>query len=165
MPQLLKRRTMTTIALALLFACGTAGSETGQVVRVVDGDTLIVRIFGGKERVRLIGVDAPESVRPDAPVEWFGEEASAFTKRLAEGKSVRLVGDPRTANRDKYNRLLRYVYLPDGRHLNAEIIRQGYGHAFTWHPFSKLNEFRALEREAREAKRGLWADGGAITIE
>jgi micrococcal nuclease len=75
---------------------------------------------------------------------------------MVEGKTVRLEEDQQTTNRDKYNRLLRYVYLPDGSLLNAEIIRQGYGHAYTRFPFDKLDEFRALEKEAREAERGLW---------
>jgi micrococcal nuclease len=124
----------------------------------VDGDTLVVEIAGRTERVRLIGVDTPETVHPQKPVEHFGKEASAFTKQLAEGQRVRLEPDPQNADRDKYNRLLRYVYLPDGRLLNAEIIAQGYGHAYTRFPFAKMEEFRALEREAREAGRGLWSD-------
>jgi micrococcal nuclease len=123
------------------------------------GDTLVVEINGQQERVRLIGVDTPETVHPQKPVEYFGKEASAFTKQLAEGQAVRLEDAPHCTDRDKYNRLLRYVYLPDGRLLNAEIIAQGYGHAYTRFPFAKMEEFRALEREAREAGRGLWGAG------
>ena len=98
-------------------------SETARVTRVVDGDTLVVNIAGQEERVRLIGVDTPETVHPQKPVEYFGKEASAFTKGIAEGQSVRLEADPQNTNRDKYRRLLRYVYLPDGRLLNAEMTR------------------------------------------
>ena len=123
------------------------------VERVVDGDTIIVRGVG---RVRLIGVDTPETVDPRRPVEFFGREASAFTKRLLEGKRVRLEYDwERT---DRYGRTLAYVYLPDGVFANAEIIRRGYGHAYTRFPFKYLDRFRALEREARTARRGLWRE-------
>ena len=128
-----------------------------RVERVVDGDTVIV---GGVGRVRLIGVDTPESVDPRRPVEFFGKEASAFTRRLVEGKRVRLAYDwERT---DRYGRTLAYVYLPDGTFLNAELIRQGYGHAYTRFPFKYLERFRQFEREARAAGRGLWgATAGA----
>ena len=77
-----------------------------------------VEIAGHVETVRLIGVDTPETVHPQKPVEYFGKEASAFTKRMAEGKTVRLEDDPQCTNRDRYGRLLRYVYLPDGKLLN-----------------------------------------------
>jgi len=122
-----------------------------KVSRVVDGDTL--KLENG-ERVRLIGVDTPETVRPNKPVEYFGKEASAFTKRLCEGKTVRLEFDQ--TKRDKYDRLLAYIYLEDGTFVNAEIIKQGYGFAYTKFPFKYMKEFRKYEREARENKRGLW---------
>ncbi|HUU12077.1 MAG TPA: thermonuclease family protein [Terriglobia bacterium] len=121
-------------------------------VRVIDGDT--IELDGG-ERVRLIGVDTPESVDPRRPVEYFGKEAGAFTRRLAEGKTVRLEFDRETV--DIYGRTLAYVYLPDRTLLNGEIIRQGYGHAYTRFPFRYEREFVGLELEARAAGRGLWA--------
>ena len=127
------------------------------VQRVVDGDTLL---FGTGERVRLIGVDAPETKHPNKPVEQFGKEASAFTRKMVEGKRVRLEYDPSNAARghkDQYGRTLAFIFLEDGTLLNAEIIRQGYGHAYTQFPFSRMEEFRRLESEAREARRGLWA--------
>ena len=123
------------------------------VVRVVDGDTLVL---DGNERIRLIGVDTPETVHPSRPVERFGKEASAFTRRMVEGRRVRLAYDDERT--DRYDRTLAYVYLQDGTLLNAEIIRQGYGHAYTQFPFRMMEEFRAYEREARENRRGLWAD-------
>ena len=126
------------------------------VQRVVDGDTLVL---GTGEWVRLIGVDTPETKHPNAPVEYFGKEAAAFTKRLAEGKRIKLEFDPANAHiehKDRYGRTLAYVFLGDGTFVNAEIIRQGYGHAYTRYPFSRIEEFRRLEREAREQKRGLW---------
>ena len=115
-------------------------------------------MLDGGERVRLIGVDTPETVHPRKPVERFGKEASAFTRRIAEGKEVYLEYEGGSSRRDRYDRTLAYVYLPDGMLLNLEIIRMGYGHAYTRFPFSKMEEFRAAEREAREAERGLWAD-------
>lgn len=131
------------------------------VVRVIDGDTLRVTPNPAPgapkgDRIRLLGVDTPETVHPQRPVEYFGREASAFTRRLCEGRRVRLAFDP-AAGRDPYGRTLAYVYLEDGTFVNAEIIRQGYGHAYTRYPIAYLEEFRALEREARGARRGLWA--------
>ena len=140
-----------------VLAFSAAGDEAGTVLRVVDGDTLQVSIGGRAEKVRLIGVDTPESVDPRRPVQYFGKEATDFTRRLAGGKGVTLRGEPGAPGRDKYNRLLRYVYLPDGTLLNAEIIRQGYGHAYVRYPFSRMEEFRTYERQAREKGLGLWA--------
>ena len=123
------------------------------VTRVIDGDTVVVEGIG---TVRLIGVDTPETVDPRRPVQYFGKEASDFTKQLATGKRVRLEFDQDRT--DRYGRTLAYVYLqPENLLLNAEIIRQGYGFAYTQFPFRMMEHFRALEREAREAGRGLWA--------
>jgi micrococcal nuclease len=136
-----------------------AREEKATCTRVVDGDTIQVWLHGRTEKVRLIGVDTPETVDPRKPVEYFGREASDFTKRLVLGKHVILRDDPMDQNRDRYHRLLRYVFLQDGTFVNAEIIRQGYGFAYTRYPFSLMEEFRALEREAREQGLGLWAEG------
>jgi micrococcal nuclease len=145
------------LACLISLACASPiASEEAQVARVVDGDTLMVEIAGRLETIRLIGVDTPETVHPNRPVERFGKEASAFTRRLADGKTVRLEPDPENADRDKYGRLLRYVFLPDGTLLNATIVARGFGHAYTRFPFSRMEEFRALEREARQAGLGLW---------
>lgn len=121
------------------------------VVTVIDGDTIVL---DGGEKIRLIGVDTPETVHPNKPVEYFGKEASAFTRRLCEGKKVRLEYDLDRV--DKYGRTLAYVYLEDGTFVNAEIIKQGYGHAYTRFPFKYMGEFRKYEREARKNRRGLW---------
>ncbi len=106
------------------------------------------------EKVRLIGVDTPETKHPQKPVQWFGKEAYLFTKTMVEMKQVSLEFD--WQKRDKYGRLLAYVYLADGTFLNAEIIRQGYGFAYTKYPFKYLEEFRMYEKEARESRKGLW---------
>jgi micrococcal nuclease len=121
------------------------------VKHVVDGDTLLLT---NGEYVRLIGVDTPETKHPEKPVEYFGKEAYLFTQRMVEGKEVRLEYDQ--TRRDRYGRILAYVYLLDGTFLNAEIIKQGYGFAYTKYPFKYTEEFRRYEREARENKRGLW---------
>jgi micrococcal nuclease len=123
------------------------------VTRVIDGDTVIVEGMG---TVRLIGVDTPETVDPRQPVQYFGKEASDFTKQIATGKRVRLEFDQERT--DRYDRTLAYLYLqPENLLLNAEIIRQGYGFAYTQFPFRMMEHFTTLEREAREAGRGLWA--------
>jgi micrococcal nuclease len=128
-----------------------------RVDQVLDGDTISVDMNGTLETVRFIGVDTPETHDPRKPVQCFGQVASAWTKERLTDKAVRLEADPTNNDRDKYSRLLRYVYLPDGTLMNAELIRQGYGFAYTIFPFEKLAEFRTLEREARETNRGLWA--------
>jgi micrococcal nuclease len=118
-------------------------------------------VLDSGERVRLIGVDMPETKHPNKPVEHFGKEAAAFTRRMVEGKRVRLEFDPANARRahkdsTQQRRTLAYVFLEDGALLNAEIIRHGYGFAYTRFPFARVAEFRQLERDAREQRRGLW---------
>lgn len=127
------------------------------VVHINDGDTIIVKTPTGDETIRLLGVDTPETKDPRKPVQCFGEAASAHTKQRLTGQSVRLEPDPTNSDRDKYGRLLRYVYLPDGTLYNAELIQDGYGFAYTVFPLVKLDDFKALEHDAREANRGLWA--------
>ena len=90
------------------------------------------------------------------PFQRFGKEAYLFTKRMVEGKEVRLEYD--WQKRDKYGRLLAYVYLTDWTFLNAEIIKQGYVFAYTKYPFKYMEEFRVYEREARENRMGLWKE-------
>ena len=152
MPQ--KPITLLITFLALLLLTTLALAADGVCTRVVDGDTIVVQIGNKQEKVRLLGVDTPETVHPRKPVERFGKEASEFTKKMVEGRSVRIEHDWQL--RDKYHRMLAYVYLDDGTMLNAEIIRQGYGFAYVKYPFKFLQEFREYEREAREAKKGLW---------
>lgn len=134
-----------------------------QVTRVIDGDTIELDINSKIEKVRLIGINTPESVDPRRSVECFGQEASAKTKALTEGKEVYIASDPDATDRDRYGRLLRYIFLPDGRHLNAELIREGYATEYTYNrPYRYQAEFRQLEKEAQAAKRGLWADAACM---
>ena len=150
MRPLLRHPFAVRCGIAFLFGVLAAAAAPGQLVeRVVDGDTIIVEGVG---RVRLIGVDTPETVHPNRPVEFFGKEASAFTKGLLEGKRVRLEYDQE--RQDRYGRTLAYVYLTDGTFVNAEIIRRGYGHAYTRFPFRHMEAFRQFEREARDNRRG-----------
>lgn len=129
-----------------------------RVVEVVDGDTLDVSIDGQTERLRLIGIDTPEVVDPRTPVQCFGREASAKAHELLDGQTVQLEADESQGERDRYGRLLRYIWLPDGRHYNLLMIAEGYAHEYTYDvPYRYQAEFKQAEREAREAARGLWA--------
>ncbi len=126
--------------------------------RVIDGDTLIV---AGGHRIRLIGVDTPETMDPRRPVQCFGQEASAFlTDLLPRGTGVRLVGD--VEERDFYDRTLAYAYrLPDGLFVNADLVRQGYARTLTIPPnVAHADELIVLAQQAREAGRGLWTACG-----
>lgn len=130
------------------------------VTRVVDGDTLDVLNGGQEVRLRLIGINTPETVDPRKPVECFGLEASARAKVLLSGRSVRVDTDSTQDHLDKYGRTLAYVTLPDGTSFNEEMIAEGYAHEYTYHyPYKYQTEFKAAERSAREAGRGLWAPG------
>jgi micrococcal nuclease len=132
---------------------GLTGAVT--VVDVVDGDT--IKVSTG-ETLRLIGVDTPETRDPRRPVQCFGREASARAHALLDGARVRLEHDPSQGRRDKYGRTLAYVWLPDGRLYNETIIAEGYAHEYTYAiPYRYRDAFRAAERSAREAGRGLWS--------
>jgi len=146
-----KGTTFLFFMFLLAFAIFALAANFRLCIRVIDGDTLVL---DGNEKVRLIGVDTPETVHPQKPVERYGKEASVFTRALAEGKRVRLEYDQQRT--DKYGRTLAYIYLEDGTFLNAEIIKKGYGFAYTRFPFKHLEQFRQLERRAREEGRGLW---------
>ena len=126
------------------------------VVRVIDGDTIRVRVQGRQYTVRLIGVDTPETVHPTKAVQHFGAEASAYTKAALEAKTVTLEADPTGDTTDRYGRWLRYVHL-DGQNFNARLIREGYGHAIRRFRYSLKAQFIRLEDSARKAGRGLWS--------
>jgi micrococcal nuclease len=122
----------------------------------VDGDTIAVDMAGVTEKIRFIGVDTPETHKPNTPVQCYGVIAADYTKSHTEHLNVRLESDPINQDRDRYGRLLRYVYLADGTLWNAELVRQGYGRALTAFPFTKLKEFEAYQNEAITNNRGLW---------
>lgn len=128
------------------------------VTRFSDGDTITVDMNGQKETIRMIGVDTPETHDPDTPVQCYGPAASAYTKNLIGKNRVRLEADPTNQNRDRYGRLLRYVYLPDGRMVEEELIKNGYGFAYTSFPFTKKTEFVKLEDQAKAEFKGLWGN-------
>lgn len=131
---------------------------TYQVSRYVDGDTIVVDMQGTPETIRFIGIDTPETHKPNTPVQCYGPAAAAHTKNVISqaGGRVRLAADPLGTNRDRYNRLLRYVYLPDGTLLNEQNIRQGYAFYYPYFPFSKKQQFADAQAEAQAAARGLW---------
>jgi micrococcal nuclease len=141
---------------------GGPSSADGQasVVRVVDGDTVAVRVGGREETVRLIGIDTPETVDPRSPVECFGREASDRTKALLPaGTEVRLVADAEP--RDRYDRLLAYVYRDDGTFVNLALVEDGYASVLSYPPnVAHVSDFTAAAARAREEGRGLWAACG-----
>jgi micrococcal nuclease len=130
--------------------------SSGKVVRVVDGDTVEVRIGDVTRTVRYIGVDTPETVKPNEPVQCFGKQASSFNNSLVAGRRVRLEYGPE--RRDRYGRLLAYVYvLGRNRSVNAEIVALGYGRVLAIAPnTAHLRPYLRLERQARSRQLGLW---------
>lgn len=157
-----------SIAMMLIVAgCGqsrdiapssaTIGSQIATVFEVIDGDTLDLSINGHRERVRLIGVDTPETKHPRKPVQCFGHEASAYTASLLpRGTKVRLERDVEA--RDFYDRLLLYLYRrSDNMFINLELVRQGYAHVLTIAPnVVYVDRFVAAAGDAQAYKRGLW---------
>jgi micrococcal nuclease len=143
---------LVALSLAGSFWQAQKGLEYGfKVTRVIDGDT--VEIETG-ETVRYIGIDTPETKHPDKGVECFGREAAEKNQELAEGRRVTLEKD--VSERDRYGRLLRYVYA-DGLFINEVLVREGYARTASFPPDVKYQElFRRAEQEAREAGRGLW---------
>ena len=128
-----------------------------KVIKVVDGDTIDVEIEGKIERLRLIGIDTPETVDPRKKVQCFGKEASDKAKELLGGQLVTLESDETQGEKDKYKRLLRYVILPDGTNLNLFMITEGYAHEYTYdEPYKYQAEFKQAEISARENSKGLW---------
>lgn len=131
--------------------------EQAHVLLVIDGDTIEVRMVDGStERVRYIGIDTPETVHPSKPVECFGNEASMKNRELVEGKEVVLMRD--VSDRDRYGRLLRYVYVGE-MFVNEVLVQDGYAHAYPYPPdVTHEDLLRKAEHTAREEKKGLWGD-------
>lgn len=136
---------------------GDPDGEWVLVTHVIDGDTIRVGRGWRQTTVRLVGVDTPETVHPNKPVQYYGPEASAFTGRSLEGRRVRLQVKP-LERRDHYGRLLAYVVLEDGTLFNRELVRLGYARALTRYPFRHRQSFVEAEAEAKRSRRGLWAE-------
>lgn len=153
---------LALVSLAIPTGLGFSKSQISngyKVIKVVDGDTFEVSFSGKKDKVRLIGVDTPEVVDPRKPVQCYGREASAKAKSVLTGQEVILKSDPTQSDRDRYNRMLRYVYLKDGTFFNKLMIQEGYAHEYTYNiPYQYQLEFKESEKKARTEKRGLWAD-------
>ena len=151
-------------------ASGDNGSSTARVTRVVDGDTVVVKLDGRSQKVRYIGVDTPESVKPNTPVQCWAKKASALNKHLVDGQMVTLHFD-RERN-DRYGRLLAYVQRSDGLDVNAELLKAGAARTMEINPnTSRARDFRALAAKARSERRGLWgmcgssqARGGSLVL-
>ena len=156
------------IMIALYVAAPYLGAEQGaanavaengsfyQVVRVVDGDTLVYDKNGQDVTVRMVGIDTPETVDPRRPVGCFGKEASAESKRLMEGQKVRIEKDALGDTIDKYQRELRNVYLADGTMVNQLLVAEGYATVTRGYQFSQKENFIKLEEKARLEGKGLW---------
>lgn len=168
----LTRRLITSLVVVLVLAIVTLVNQhypglTGRaeplapgfypVHEFIDGDTVAVDMNGETEIIRFIGVNTPEIHHPELPVQCFGHAAADFTQNLIGSQPVRLEADPINSNRDRYDRLLRYVYLPDGTLVNQKLVEEGYGFAYTAFEFSKASDFTAAETAAKTSNRGLWA--------
>lgn len=132
--------------------------EAATVVRVVDGDTIVVLVAGEEKKIRMIGMNSPESVDPRKKVECFGKEASVHLSGLLAGGSVVLVDDETQGDADRYGRLLRHVMLEDGTDINGAMIADGYAYEYTYdEPYDRQVMYQALEQEARSTLVGLWS--------
>lgn len=129
------------------------------VLRVIDGDTIDVSINGENKRLRLIGINTPETVDPRKPVECFGKEASEKAKSILEGNRVYLEYEMSQGDTDKYGRLLRYVFLEDGTNFNLMMIKEGYAYEYTYNlPYKYQKEFKDAQKEAEKSLAGLWGE-------
>ncbi|MGK2950311.1 MAG: thermonuclease family protein [Acidimicrobiales bacterium] len=165
-------RRIALVVLTLLAGCGLASDDTpaqppgvATVVRHVDGDTLVVDIDGSEEPVRLIGIDTPETVAQDRPVECFGPEASArMAELLPVGTPVRLERDVEA--RDRYDRLLAYVVrADDGAVINVVMVEEGFAESVRYPPnLARQAELDRAEADARSAQRGLWPACGGTDV-
>ena len=133
-----------------------------EVSRFVDGDTIVVDMQGKAEKVRFIGVDTPETHKPNTPVQCYGPAAAAHTKAVIGNNRVRLESDSLSTDRDRYDRLLRYVYLPDNTLVNENLIQNGYGFYYPYFPFTKAEQFATAQQAAQASLKGLWGNCNPI---
>ncbi|MCY8152001.1 thermonuclease family protein [Bacillus paralicheniformis] len=164
---------LTVFLASILFGCqlpnskapSSAGSNASEqdtdrieapVIRVIDGDTFVANVDGQKEKVRLILVDTPETVHPTKPEEPYGKEASNFAKKTLSKQTVQLEMD--VEKRDKYGRLLAYVYLKDGSSFNKVLLEKGYARLAVFPPNIKYeDEYKQAEEAAKEKALGIWS--------
>jgi micrococcal nuclease len=131
--------------------------EKYMVVSVLDGDTLEIKMGKKTEKVRMIGIDTPETLDPRKPIQCYGKESSNETKSMLLGRSVTLASDPTQYVKDKFGRFLAYVYRDDGLFVNQRLLEQGYAREYTYGRAYKFQkEFKALEASAQDQKKGLW---------
>jgi len=177
MSRRLRKKQWVSFVVAVIIAVASYGQQQGwfasaskaavtsqpglySINHFVDGDTIAVDMNGTTETIRFIGIDTPETHKPNAPVQCYGPAAAAYTQNRikAAGGKVRLVADSLNTNRDRYNRLLRYVYLTDGTNLDQELVAKGYAFAYVSFPFSKSAAFSAAQETAQTQKLGLWGN-------
>ncbi|MBS4172261.1 thermonuclease family protein [Bacillus sp. FJAT-49736] len=142
------------------------GLITATIIRNVDGDTVHVSIKGKDEDIRLLLIDTPETHKPGTPVQPYGPEASAYAEQeLAVGTKVKLEEGVKGHERDKYGRLLAYIYLPNGKMYNEEVVKKGLARvAYIYEPNTKhLKELKNDESYARKHKLGIWSIPGYVT--
>lgn len=142
------------LGILLVGVLGCSRMQPPYALKVIDGDTFDVWTGERIERIRLVGVDTPETKDPRRKVQHFGKEAATFLRRALKGKTLRI----ERVGKDSFLRTLAFVYLPDGRCLNELLVQEGYAYAFLKYPFPGLDRFKRLETEARLAKKGLWRD-------
>lgn len=128
------------------------------IANFVDGDTIAINMNGKVEKVRFVGIDTPETHKPNTPVQCYGPAASAYTKNIIGKNKVRLVSDSLSTDRDRYDRLLRYVYLPDGTFVNQKLVQNGYAFYYPYFPFTKSDLFAADQEAAMATHKGLWGN-------
>ena len=135
--------------------------EVYEVLSVIDGDTFSVSVGGQKETIRVLGINTPETKYSSRGAECYGAEASEYAKLLLTGTQVLLTNDSSQDTRDKYNRLLAYVELPDGRDFGQVMIADGYAYEYTYHgnAYRKQSVYKNTQSIAQNEKKGLWADG------
>ena len=135
-----------------------APQVTYRITQTVDGDTVKADIDGKIETIRLIGIDTPETKDPRKSVQCFGQAASDYTKAGLLGQSVRLEADESQQNRDKYGRLLRYIFLADGTNFNEKLVAEGYAYEYTYRvPYQYQADFKDDQAAASAAQKGLWS--------
>lgn len=159
-----EKPTLMSTITPTVYLSPTSQKVIYKVIKVIDGDTIVVDLNGKDETIRIIGIDTPELVDPRKPVQCFAKEASDKAKSILTDQFVFLEADPTQDERDKYDRSLRYVFLKNSADYGKMMIEEGYAHEYTYQvPYKFQKEYKEAEKQAREAKRGLWADNACLT--